>query len=81
PMAFVLASSQLLNAVGKVRITLIWNGIYTVLFAIAILIAVRWGVLWVAGAVLLCQSFTLVFSVWATAHVFRRTGKLSAGPG
>jgi len=81
PMAFALASSQLLNAVGKVRITLIWNGIYTVLFAIAILVAVRWGVLWVAGAVLLCQSFTLVFSFWATAHVFRRAGKLSAGPG
>lgn len=72
PMAFALASYQLLNAVDKIRITLIWNGIYTVGFAIAILIAVQWGVLWVAGAVLLCQGVTLVFSFWSAHYVFRK---------
>ena len=78
PMAFALASSQLLNAVGKVRITLIWNGIYTVLFAIAIFAAVQWSILWVAGAVLICQSLTLIFSVWATTYALRRTRSLAA---
>lgn len=70
PMAFVLASSQLLNAIGKVRVTLMWNGVYTVMFAIAVFIAVRWGILWVAISVLVCQSLTLIFSFWATSHVF-----------
>ncbi|MEM9117870.1 MAG: hypothetical protein AAGD09_08320 [Cyanobacteria bacterium P01_F01_bin.56] len=72
PMAFALASYQLLNAVGKIKITLIWNSLYTLLFAIAILIAVQWGILWVAVAVLLCQGLTLVFSVWSTQYVFRK---------
>lgn len=71
PMAFTLAASQLLNAAGQVRITLIWNGIYTGLFAIAILIAVQRGVLAVAIAVLLCQSLTVLFSTWAAKHVFQ----------
>lgn len=69
PLAFALGSYQLLNAVGHVKITLIWNSIYTALFAIVILVAVRWGIFSVAVAVLMCQAVTLIFSMWATRYV------------
>jgi len=72
PLAFALASYQLLNAVGKVKITLIWNSIYTVFFAIAILIAVQWGIFSVAVSVLICQGITLIFSIWAARYVLDR---------
>ncbi|MGF1520810.1 MAG: lipopolysaccharide biosynthesis protein [Leptolyngbyaceae cyanobacterium] len=72
PMAFALAAYQLLNAADKIRITLIWNAFYTILFAIAILVAVQWGILWVAVAVLLCQGLTLIFSIWSAQYVFHK---------
>lgn len=72
PLALTLAAGQLLIAVGNVEIVLIWNGIYTVLFAIAILISLGWGVLWVARAVLICQSLALLFAIWSARYVFRR---------
>ena len=40
PLAFGLASYQLLNAVGKINLTLKWNLIYTGLFTAVILAAV-----------------------------------------
>lgn len=73
PLAFALASYQLLNAVGKIRITLKWNLIYTVIFAVVLLIAVRWGILSVAGAILFCQGLSMLFSFWATRYVFAKT--------
>jgi len=78
PLAFALASYQLLNAVGQIKITLIWNVIYTILLAIVLLIAVQWGVFEVAVSVFLCQILTLFFSVWATRYVFKKA-KVSTG--
>lgn len=72
PLAFALASYELLNAVGKVKITLIWNSIYTVFFAIAILIAVQWGIFSVALSVLICQGITLIFSIWVVRYILYR---------
>lgn len=77
PLAFALASYQLLNAVGKIKLTLKWNVVYTVVFALALLVAVRWGVFSVAIAVLICQSLSMIFSIWATRHAFARYQLLS----
>ncbi len=72
PLAFGLASYQLLNAVGKINLTLKWNLIYTGLFTAVILAAVSFGVYWVAIAVFICQCFNLMFSIWAFRHVFAK---------
>lgn len=71
PLMFGLASYQLLNAVGKIKLTLIWNIIYTVLFAMAIAVAVQWEIYQVAIAVLICQGLNLLFSLWVSKYVFR----------
>ncbi|WNN91661.1 lipopolysaccharide biosynthesis protein [Gloeocapsopsis dulcis] len=65
PLAFTLATYQLLNAIGKIKLTLQWNVIYTIIFASALLLAVRWGVVSVAITVLICQMLTLLFSYLA----------------
>jgi PST family polysaccharide transporter len=70
PLFLAGASYQLLNAVGKVRVTLLWNCLYTVLFAIALLGAVHWGVFEVALAVLLCQTLNIFFHLWVSRSVF-----------
>ena len=72
PLAFGLAAFQLLNAVGKINITLKWNLIYTGLFTAVSLAAVSVGVYWVAIAVFICQCFNLMFSIWAFRHVFAK---------
>ena len=73
PQFFAGASYQLLNAVGQVRTTLLWNCIYTVLFAVALLVAVRWGIFEVALAVLICQSINIFFSLWVSRSVFAKS--------
>ena len=73
PLAFTLATYQLLNAVGKIKLTLQWNVIYTIVFSLALLVAVRGGIMWVATTVLICQTLTLLFSYWATKNVFKTT--------
>jgi PST family polysaccharide transporter len=60
----------LLKAVGKTNIVLYWNLTYTVLFGISLLMAVKWGIFWVAAAVLMCSALTPIFSVWAIRYVF-----------
>ncbi len=71
PLTFISATYQLLIAVGKMKLTLQWNVIYTIIFAFALLLAVRWGVLWVAITVLICQVLTLIFSTWVLKDVFK----------
>jgi O-antigen/teichoic acid export membrane protein len=73
PQFFAGASYQLLNAVGQVRVTLLWNCIYTVLFAVALLVAVRWGIFEVALAVLICQSANIFFCFWVNRSVFAKS--------
>ncbi len=71
PLAFYNPTYLLLNAVGKTHINLYWNLIYTVFFAIALLVAVQWGIFWVAVTVLICQVLAQpVFSIWAIKYVF-----------
>lgn len=72
PLAFTSATYQLLNAVGQIKLTLQWNVIYTVIFAIALLSVVRLGVMPVAITVLCCQGLTLLFSYWATKKVLKQ---------
>lgn len=73
PQFFAGASYQLLNAVGQIQVTLLWNCIYTVLFAVALLVAVRWGIFEVAVAVLICQSINIFFCFWVNRLVFAKS--------
>lgn len=78
PLTFSNATYLLLKAVGTTRIVLYWNLIYTVIFAIALLVAVRWGIFWVAASVLICQVLSLsIFSIWAIRYVFGKNSSLS----
>ena len=71
PLSIAVSVNQLLNALDKTRINLIWNGIYTILFAIALLFSIKFGVMTVAIAVLIAQCSTLLFSIWAMRYVFK----------
>lgn len=75
PMAFASATYQLLNAVGKIKLNLQWNLVFTVVFAIALLVSVRWGVMAIAVTVLLCQLLTLLFSFWVSKTAFNTARK------
>ncbi|MBW4602986.1 MAG: lipopolysaccharide biosynthesis protein [Calothrix sp. FI2-JRJ7] len=78
PLPFYNATNLLLNAVGKSHINLYWNLIYTVLFAISLLIAVKWGIFWVAVTVLICQGLVQpLFSVWGIRYVFGKSSLFS----
>lgn len=68
PLAVSFSVTQLLNALNKTRLNLIWNSFYTVVFAIVILIASKIGLMALAIAVLMTQTSTLLFSIWAINH-------------
>jgi teichuronic acid exporter len=71
PRPFADAASQLLVAVGKPHLDLLWNGIFTSVFAIALVIGVTWKEIGVAAAVLIAHVVCLpLFSLWVTRHVF-----------
>lgn len=70
PFPLGYAVFHLLNAVDKTRISLYWTLSQTVLFAIVVLIAVRWGIFWVAVSVLIFQWLALIFYIWAIKYVF-----------
>ncbi|NJR19238.1 MAG: lipopolysaccharide biosynthesis protein [Calothrix sp. CSU_2_0] len=71
PRPFADAASQLLVAVGKPHLDLLWNGIFTSVFAIALVVGVTWKEVGVAAAVLIAHTVCLpLFSLWATQHVF-----------
>ncbi|NEO66397.1 MAG: oligosaccharide flippase family protein, partial [Moorea sp. SIO4G2] len=70
PLPLTNTTTQLLNAVGKAQINLYWNLIFTVIFATCLLVAVNWGILWVAVAVLICQLLTPIFTILAIRYVF-----------
>jgi O-antigen/teichoic acid export membrane protein len=70
PRPFGDAASMLLNSVDKSHINLYWNLIFTVIFAISLLFAVKWGILWVAAAVLITHVIAIpIFTVWASRYV------------
>lgn len=71
PKTFSWATTILLNTVDKTRLSLCLDVIFTVIFVASILIAVQWGIYWVAAAVLLSHLIVLpIFSIWATRQVF-----------
>ncbi len=73
PRPFADSASQLLVAVDKPQIDLLWNVIFTVLFSIALLIGVQWQSIGVATTVLLIHAvFLPLFTIWATQYVFKR---------
>lgn len=70
PRPFWFAASMLLDAVDKTHITLRFNLIFTVGFAAFILLAVNWGIFWVAVAVLVSHLLLLpIFTVWSSRYV------------
>ncbi len=72
PRPFADSASQLLLAINKSRLDLIWNVIFTLLFAIALLIGVQWQSVGVAVAVCLIHFLCLpVFTIWASRYVFK----------
>jgi len=70
PFPIGYAVFHLLNAVDKTRISLYWTLSQTVLFAIGILITVRWGIFGVAASVLVFQWLALIFYIWIIKYVF-----------
>lgn len=70
PRPFADSASQLLLVVDKPQIDLVWNVIFTILFAIALLIGVQWQSFGVAAAVFLIHAICLpLFTIWATRYV------------
>jgi PST family polysaccharide transporter len=73
PRIFWWASSLLLNALDKTHITLYLNIISTVIFAIFVLVAVKWGIFWVAVAILISQLLlNPSFTIWTHHYVFNK---------
>jgi PST family polysaccharide transporter len=73
PIALSNATTQLLQAVDKINIDIAWNLIFTLFFAISLLIAVQNGIYWVAATVLVTQLFASpIFTIWVTRFIFRK---------
>jgi O-antigen/teichoic acid export membrane protein len=71
PRPFNNAAFALLAAVDKPQIFLVWNFIFTIIFAISLLIGVQWNILGVASAVLASHAiFIPIFVHWSTRYVF-----------
>jgi O-antigen/teichoic acid export membrane protein len=72
PRPFAEAASMLLQSVGKGRLDLYWNVIFTALFIVCLLGAMQFGIYGVAAAVLLVHGAAIpLFSLWANHVVFR----------
>lgn len=73
PRPFSNAAGQALMAVDKPHIGLYYNLIFTMLFTVCLLIAVQWGIFWVAVSVLITHWLAIpAFTVWASKYIFSR---------
>jgi PST family polysaccharide transporter len=73
PRTFAWGYSMLLNAIDKTNITLYINVVFTIVFAASILLTVRWGIFWVAAAVLISHLVVLTPSmIWTHKYVFSK---------
>jgi PST family polysaccharide transporter len=71
PRPFFLASINLLAVIDKPELSLRGNVIFTVVFALSLLIGVHYQVLGVAISVLLSHALIMpLFTMWATRYVF-----------
>jgi len=78
PLPLYNATCLLLNAVGKTHINLYCNLIYTMFFAMALLVAVKWGIFGVAATVLICQLIAQpIFSICAVRYIFAKNSVFS----
>ncbi|MES1022625.1 lipopolysaccharide biosynthesis protein [Gloeocapsa sp. BRSZ] len=65
------AAKLLLLAVDRSRVALAWNLIFTLVFALSLIVAVQWGVLGVAAAVLITHIILLpLFTLWTSKYIF-----------
>jgi O-antigen/teichoic acid export membrane protein len=72
PRPFASAASMLLQAVDKADINVKWSLIFTVLFAISLIVAMQWGIQAVAAAVLISHAVAMpLFTIWATRFALR----------
>jgi teichuronic acid exporter len=72
PIALSSATSQLLQAVDKINIDIVWNICFTLFFGICLVFAVQYGIYWVAVSVLVTQLFASpIFTIWVTRFIFR----------
>ena len=77
PRPFFNAATQVLNAVDRTHINLYGEIIFTLIFALSVLLAIKWGIFWVAVAVLASHITVMpIFTVWATKYVFRRKSSI-----
>jgi PST family polysaccharide transporter len=73
PFSLSFFTDNLLNAVGKPQISLVCNSIYTGVFALLLLIAVKGGILSVAIAVLVSHIImSSLFTFWSLRYVFAK---------
>jgi O-antigen/teichoic acid export membrane protein len=73
PMTFKHASSLLLNSIDKTHISLYFDVIYTIAFALSIIVSVQWGIMSVAMTVLVMSLvFSAVFTVYSSKKVFAK---------
>jgi O-antigen/teichoic acid export membrane protein len=78
PNSVKMAASILLSVADKPHLTLYFDVIYTIVFTIAILGAVSYGIYWVAATVLACHLVLgLGFALWSSKKVFAQSPKPS----
>jgi O-antigen/teichoic acid export membrane protein len=71
PISLKLLGSILLNASDKPEVSLRFDIFYTIVFASCILLAVQYGIYWVAFSVLICHTFMgILFSILSSKKVF-----------
>lgn len=78
PRSFDSAAFSLLAAVDETRLGLIGNVLFTVIFAVSILLGVQGGIIGVAIAVLVAHAvFIPLYTAWATRYVFAKQRALA----
>lgn len=77
PRSFAWTTTVLLNSVNQTHISLYLDLIFTVIFVASILVAVNWGIYWVAAAVLISHLLILPgVGIWSIRRVFNYQPKL-----
>ncbi len=71
PVVVYHATNHLLNSINKIKLNLYWNLIFTVLFALVLLIMVKYGIIVVATTVLVCQVLNALFCAGIIKYVFK----------
>ncbi|MCJ8279467.1 MAG: lipopolysaccharide biosynthesis protein [Rivularia sp. ALOHA_DT_140] len=71
PRPFAMATSMLLQAIDKTAINVKWGIIFTIFFTLSILIAINYGIVAVAIAVLISHIVAMpIFTIWGTKYAF-----------